>query len=68
MIYTHIHTNTGILLGHQEEWNIAIGSNIDGPRNDHTKCRKSDRERQILYDINYMWNLKNCTNELIYKT
>ena len=27
----------------------------------------SDRERQILYDITYMWNQKN-TNELIYKT
>ena len=23
---------------------------------------KSDRERQILYDITYMWNLKNTTN------
>ena len=28
---------------------------------------KSDRERQI-YDITYMCNLKNNTNELIYKT
>ena len=26
------------------------------------------RERQILYDIAYMWNLKNGTDELIYKT
>ena len=22
----------------------------------------SDRERQILYDITYMWNIKNATN------
>ena len=31
---------------------------------------KSDRERQISYDITYMWNLKKrgVTNELIYKT
>ena len=29
---------------------------------------KSDRERQITYDITYNWNLKNRTNELIYKT
>ena len=30
---------------------------------------KSDRERQISYDITYMWNLKTKgTNELIYKT
>ena len=26
------------------------------------------RERQILYDMTYTWNLKNNTNELIYKT
>ena len=31
---------------------------MDGPRDDHTKWSKSDRERQILYDITYMWNLK----------
>ena len=30
---------------------------------------KSKRERQIPYDITYMWNLKkNYTNKLIYKT
>ena len=29
---------------------------------------KSDRERQILYHITYMWNLKYNINELIYKT
>ena len=26
------------------------------------------QKRQILYDITYMWNLKNSTNELIFKT
>ena len=26
------------------------------------------RQRQIPYDITYMWNLKYDTNELIYKT
>ena len=26
------------------------------------------RQRQILYDITYMWNLKNNTNESIHKT
>ena len=29
---------------------------------------QSERERQILYDITYMWNLKYDTNELIYET
>ena len=29
---------------------------------------KSERERQILYDITYMWNLKYDTDELFYET
>ena len=29
---------------------------------------KSDRERQIPYDITYTWNLKYDTNEHIYET
>ena len=41
---------------------------MDGPRDYHTKRSKSERERHILYDITYMWNLKNDTNELIYIT
>ena len=50
-----------------KEWNNAIFSNIDGPREHHTKWNKSERERQISYDIIYMWNLK-YTNEFSYKT
>ena len=46
---------------------FAICSNMDGLRDYHTKWRKSDRERQILYDIAYTWNLKENTNELIHK-
>ena len=29
---------------------------------------KSERDRQIPYDITYMWNLKYDTKELIYET
>ena len=42
----------------KKEWNDAICSNMDGPRDYHTKWSKSDRERQISYGITYMWNLK----------
>ena len=31
---------------------------MDVPRVYHTKWNKSDRERQISYDITYMWNQK----------
>ena len=51
----------------KKEWNNAFCSNMDGPRDDHTKWSKSDREKQIPYDITYMWNLKKDTNEFITK-
>ena len=54
MVYTY----SGILLSHKKEWNIAICSNMDGPRDYHTKWSKPHRERQISYNIAYMWNLK----------
>ena len=54
---THTHT----------EWNItppgegehpATCNNIDGSRAHYSKWDKSDIERQVLYDITYVWNLK----------
>ena len=41
---------------------------MDVTRDDHTKWSKSERERQIPYDITYMRNLKYGTNEPIHKT
>ena len=41
---------------------------MDGFRDYHTKWSESDRERQIPYEITYMWNLNYDTNELIYET
>ena len=41
---------------------------MDEPGEYYASWSKSDRERQILYDTTYMWNLKNNTNESIYKT
>jgi len=32
---------------------------MDGSRDCHTQWNKSDTERQMSYDIAYMWNLKN---------
>ena len=62
-------TYKGILLSHKKEWNNAICNNMDGPRDYHTKWKKSDRERQMSYDITYMQNLKKKgTNEFIYKS
>ena len=46
------------------EWNGAICSNMNGPRDCHTK---SVRWRHISWDISYMWNLNYDTNEHIYE-
>ena len=40
---------------------------MDGTRDSHMKRSKSKRERQIPYDITYIWNLIFSTNEPIYK-
>ena len=62
------HIYNGILLRHKKEQNNAICSNMDATRDYHTKWSKSERDRQIWYDIIYMWNLKYDANEPIYKT
>ena len=63
-----VHIYKGILLSHKKEWNNAICSNKDTTGDYHTKWSKSEREKQIPYDITYMWNLKYDTNEPIYET
>ena len=54
MVYMY----NGILLSHEKEWNFATCNNMDGLGGYYAKWNKSDRERQILYDIIYMWDLK----------
>ena len=43
----------------------ATWSNIDGPRDYHTK---SERERQMPYGGTYMWNLKHDMSKLTCET
>ena len=63
-----VHIYNGLLLSHKKERNNAICSKTDVIRDYHTKWTKSERERQIPYDITYIWNLKYDTNEPIYET
>ena len=62
-----VHIYNGILPSHKKEWNCAICRDLDGPRDCHTEWSKSAREKQILYNITYMWNVENYTDELICK-
>ena len=61
--------SNGILLSHKKEWNNAICSNMDGPRDYHIKWGKSEKEKDKCHMISYICGtLKKDTNELIYKT
>lgn len=54
-IHIYIYTHNGILVI-KKDWNDAICSNMDRPRDHHSKWSKSERKRP--YDITDMWNLK----------
>ena len=41
---------------------------MDGPRDDHAKCSKSERERQTPHGITYIRNLKYDPDGLICET
>ena len=47
-----VYIHKGILFSHKKnQQNNAICSNMDGPRDYHTKRSKPERERQIPYDL-----------------
>ena len=53
-----IYTYNGILLSHKKEWNLAICDNMDRPLGHYAELNKTIRERQIPYDLIYIWNLE----------
>jgi len=59
-----VHIYNGILLSHKNELIplAAMGMDLE-----IITLSKSERGRQISYDITYMWNLKYDANELIYE-
>ena len=50
-IHIHIHTHNGIWLSHKKEWNNAIYSNTDGPRDYRTKWTKSDKDKYNIISL-----------------
>ena len=43
--------NNGMLLSHKKEWNNAICSNMDGPRDYHTKWSKPDKDKYHMISV-----------------
>ena len=62
---TYMQWNTTQPSGEQTNANC---SNMDATRDYHNKWSKSERERQISYDITCVGNIKYGTNEPTYKT
>ena len=48
-----VHIYNGILLSHKKEWNNAICSNMDGPRDYHTKWSKPDKDKCHMISLTY---------------
>lgn len=46
----------------KNEENPVIFHNTGEPRGLYAKWNKSNRKRQVLYDVTYMWNLKSQTH------
>ena len=61
-VCVYIYMYNGISLSHNK-WNYVICDNMVGYRGYYTKWSKSNRERQILHDITYLWNLKCKTSK-----
>ena len=53
-----MYIHNGILFSHEKEGNPAMNNNMAGPWGYYTKWNKSDKQKQIPYDLIYMWNLK----------
>ena len=53
-----VHIYNGILFNRKKKWNNAIYSDMDQPRDCYTARSKSESKRQILRNIDYMWNLE----------
>ena len=65
--HTNKHTHTQwILVTNKISWNLSICYHMDGPEGYYSKWNKLERQR--LYDLIYMWNLKKMNKQNITET
>ena len=50
-ICMYIYIYNGILLSHKKEWNNAICSNMDGPKDYHTKWSKTEKDKYYMISL-----------------
>ena len=69
-IYIYIYIYDGILLSHIKEWNNAICSNMDGPRDYPIKWSKSEKDKYYMISLicgikkSYKWTYLQNRNRL----
>ena len=54
--------HSGMLLGHQKMKSCHC-NDVDGPREYYAEQNMSIRERQLLYDLTHIWDLRNKTED-----
>ena len=65
VVYVYIYVHNGILLSHKKKEILPFAAMwMDLEMIILSEINQKDK----YHDITYMWNLKNDTNELIYKT
>ena len=57
-----VHLHNRVLLNHKKEGNLTFYNSMDEPGEYYAKWNQPVRERQILYDLTYVWNLMNKIN------
>ena len=62
-----VHMYNVLLLSHKKEWNNAIWSNMDGPKDYHTKWTKTEKDKYHMISLTCGIS-KGDRNEVIYKT
>ena len=61
-----VHIYNGVLFSHKKELNNAICSNMDRPRDYHTKWGKAEKDKNCM--ISFICGFqKNDTNKLVYE-
>ena len=67
-IYIHIYIYNGILIRHKNNEILSFAATwMDSQIVIPSEVGRAEKS-QVSYDTAYMWNLKNVTNERIYKT
>ena len=60
---TMVRLHDGILHTRKKEGALTFHDSMDGTGEHYTEWNKPGSERQIPYDLTYMWNLINKTNK-----